>query len=220
MADVYFKTWYKRGQALSDVHNYQCDWLGHFMFRGEESHAVYFSVGSLTGWKGIEGFLWELLPSRGGVMKDIRILDACCGSRMFWFDKKEPYTTYMDRREEEFEIHKKKINVKPDIVADFRDMPFDDETFNLVVFDPPHLLWAGQKSFMRAQYGQLDLLTWRLDLQQGFEECFRVLKTGGTLIFKWSDAQVNVKEILELVPHQPLFGQQRGTTHWMAFMKF
>ena len=59
-------------------------------------------------------------------MKDIRILDACCGSRMFWFDKKEPHTTYMDRREEEFEIHKKKINVKPDIVADFRDMPFDD----------------------------------------------------------------------------------------------
>ena len=78
-------------------------------------------------------------------MSDIRILDACCGSRMFWFDKQEPHTTYMDRREEEFEIHKKKINVKPDIVADFRDMPFDDETFNLVVFDPPHLLWAGQK---------------------------------------------------------------------------
>nr|DAX73958.1 MAG TPA: Methyltransferase domain [Caudoviricetes sp.] len=190
------------------------------MFRGEESLAVCFSGGCRTGWQGFEGFLWELLPSRGGVMKDIRILDACCGSRMFWFDKKEPHTTYMDRREEEFEIHKKKINVKPDIVADFRDMPFDDETFNLVVFDPPHLLWAGQKSFMRAQYGQLDLLTWRLDLQQGFEECFRVLKTGGTLIFKWSDAQVNVKEILELVPHQPLFGQQRGTTHWMAFMKF
>ena len=70
-------------------------------------------------------------------MKDIRILDACCGSRMFWFDKNEPHTTYMDRRAEEFEIHKKTINVKPDIVADFRDMPFDDETFNLVVFDPP-----------------------------------------------------------------------------------
>lgn len=101
-------------------------------------------------------------------MEAIRILDACCGSRMFWFDKQEPHTTYMDRREEEFEIHKKKINVKPDIVADFRDMPFDDETFNLVVFDPPHLLWAGQKSFMRAQYGQLDLLTWRLDLQPRF----------------------------------------------------
>ncbi|MFI3069460.1 hypothetical protein [Streptococcus suis] len=86
----------------------------------------------------------------------IRILDACCGSRMFWFDKAEPHTTYMDKREEEFEIHGKKIKVKPDVVADFRDMPFDDETFNMVVFDPPHLLWAGQKSFMRAQYGQIE----------------------------------------------------------------
>ncbi len=47
-------------------------------------------------------------------MSNIRILDACCGSRMFWFDKQEPHTTYIDRREEEFEIHKKKINVKPD----------------------------------------------------------------------------------------------------------
>nr|DAX35598.1 MAG TPA: hypothetical protein [Caudoviricetes sp.] len=25
------------------------------MFRGEESHAVYFSGGSLTGWQGFEG---------------------------------------------------------------------------------------------------------------------------------------------------------------------
>lgn len=32
-------------------------------------------------------------------MKDIRILDACCGSRMFWFDKQEPHTTYMLRQE-------------------------------------------------------------------------------------------------------------------------
>lgn len=153
-------------------------------------------------------------------MGDIRILDACCGSRMFWFDKKEPHTTYMDRREEEFEIHKKKINVKPDIVADFRDMPFDDETFNLVVFDPPHLKWAGQNSIMRSQYGQLDKVTWSEDLAKGFEECMRVLKIGGTLVFKWSDCQINVKEVLKAIPFKPLFGQQRSTTHWMTFMKF
>ena len=54
----------------------------------------------------------------------------------------------------------------------------------------------------------------------GFEECMRVLKTGGTLIFKWSDCQVNVKEILKVIPFKPLFGQQRGTTHWMTFVKF
>ncbi|HEP1468216.1 TPA: class I SAM-dependent methyltransferase, partial [Streptococcus pyogenes] len=149
-------------------------------------------------------------------MSDIRILDACCGSRMFWFQKDEPHTTYIDRREEQFEIHGKHINVRPDIVADFRDMPFDDETFNLVVFDPPHLLSAGQKSIMKAQYGQLDKDNWKEDISKGFEECMRVLKVGGTLVFKWSDCQINVKEVLSAIPFKPLFGQQRGTTHWMT----
>ena len=147
-------------------------------------------------------------------MEDIRILDACCGSRMFWFDKNESHTTFMDIRQEKFEIHGKKVNVNPAV------MPFDGEIFNLVVFDPPHLKWAGQNSIMRSQYGQLDKVTWSEDLAKGFEECMRVLKVGGTLVFKWSDCQINVKEVLKSVPFKPLFGQQRGTTHWMTFMKF
>ena len=28
----------------------------------------------------------------------MKILDVCCGSRMFWYDKQEPHTTYMDIR--------------------------------------------------------------------------------------------------------------------------
>ena len=114
----------------------------------------------------------------------------------------------------------KKVNVDPDVIGDFRDMPFKNNTFNLVVFDPPHLKWAGPNSIMKAQYGQLDKETWSEDLAKGFEECMRVLKIGGTLIFKWSDCQVNVKEILKVIPFKPLFGQQRGTTHWMTFVKF
>ena len=81
----------------------------------------------------------------------MKILDACCGSKLFWFDKENSFTTYMDIREENYEICGKKINVKPDVVADFRNMPFDDSTYDLVVFDPPHLKWAGQKSIMKAQ---------------------------------------------------------------------
>ncbi|HEP6047638.1 TPA: SAM-dependent methyltransferase, partial [Streptococcus pyogenes] len=46
-------------------------------------------------------------------MTDIKILDACCGSRLFWFDKNEPHTTFMDVRQEKFEMHGKKINVNP-----------------------------------------------------------------------------------------------------------
>ena len=114
----------------------------------------------------------------------------------------------------------KKVNVDPDVIGDFRDMPFENNTFNLVVFDPPHLKWAGPNSIMKAQYGQLDKVTCSEDLAKGFEECMRVLKVGGTLVFKWSDCQINVKEVLKAIPFKPLFGQQRGTTHWMTFVKF
>lgn len=29
-----------------------------------------------------------------------KILDACCGSRMFWFDKNNPNVLFMDKRNE------------------------------------------------------------------------------------------------------------------------
>ena len=152
-------------------------------------------------------------------MNEVKILDACCGSRMFWFNKNEKHTTFMDIRQEAFTIHGKKVNVNPNTIGDFRNMPFEDNSFNLVVFDPPHLKWAGPNSIMKAQYGQLDKVTWKEDLVKGFNECMRVLKIGVTLVFKWSDCQINVKEILKAIPFYPLFGQQRGTTHWMVFVK-
>ena len=34
-------------------------------------------------------------------MKNKKILDACCGSRMFWFNKENTNTVYMDNRTEE-----------------------------------------------------------------------------------------------------------------------
>lgn len=157
-------------------------------------------------------------------VRNLKILDACCGSRLFWFDKENEQTTYMDIRRESFDIHNKKINVQPDIVADFRAMPFEDDTYDLIVFDPPHLKWAGKNSIMKAQYGQLDKETWPADLKQGMEECMRVLKPTGTIIFKWNESQINLKQLLEAIsPYQPLlFGNRsnkKGTTHWLIFNK-
>lgn len=147
-----------------------------------------------------------------------KILDACCGSRMFWFDRDNKDTLYMDIRKEELDIYGSKITVSPDIIGDFTDMPFDDNSFYMVVFDPPHLRWAGVKSIMRAKYGQLEA-DWKTDIEKGFSECFRVLKPNGTLIFKWSEAQISLKEVLGLTRQKPLFGNQRGKTHWIVFMK-
>lgn len=147
------------------------------------------------------------------------ILDACCGSKMFWFDKNHEDVLYMDNRQlSETLCDGRALNVNPDIVADFRDMPFDDETFYLVVFDPPHLKQVGENSWLAKKYGKLDEL-WPIDIRQGFNECMRVLKKNGTLIFKWNEDQVPLSEVLEAIDYKPLFGNRRAKTHWLVFMK-
>lgn len=147
------------------------------------------------------------------------ILDACCGPKMFWFDKNHDAVTYMDNRELEAELcDGRTLNVNPDVIGDFRNMPFDDESFHLVIFDPPHLIKAGQDSWLAKKYGLLDEL-WPIDIHQGFQECMRVLKTHGTLIFKWNEDQIALSEVLEAVGQRPLFGNRRSKTHWLVFMK-
>ena len=148
-----------------------------------------------------------------------KILDPCCGSQMFWFKKNHPDAVYMDNREFSGELcDGRTLEVKPDIIGDFRAMPFPDNTFYLVVFDPPHLIKAGENSWLAKKYGLLDE-NWRDDIAQGFRECMRVLRPNGTLIFKWNEDQIALPEILKAIEYQPLFGQKRSKTQWLAFMK-
>lgn len=153
------------------------------------------------------------------------ILDVCCAGRMFWFNKSHPNALYVDIREEkDYQTGKGKDNrhraIKPDVVMDFRKLDLPDESFSLVVFDPPHLM-IGKKSYFAQIYGSLEK-TWKDDLAKGFAECFRVLKPNGVLIFKWNESDILLREILALTPVQPLFGHRSGKaqkTHWVSFMK-
>lgn len=148
-----------------------------------------------------------------------RILDACCGSRMFHFDKENEDVLYMDNRQLDATLSDgRTLNVNPDVVADFRNMPFEDESFYMVIFDPPHLVSAGDNSWLAQKYGKLDDL-WPIDIHQGFNECMRVLKPNGTLIFKWNEEQVSLKEVMQAIGHTPVFGNKRSKTHWLVFMK-
>lgn len=150
------------------------------------------------------------------------ILDVCCGSRMFWFDKTNEDVVFLDIRDEDHVLcDGRKISIKPDIIGDFRKLPFDDNQFNLVVFDPPHLVKLGVDSWMAKKYGIL-FPTWENDIEQGFSECFRVLKKNGVLIFKWNEDQILTSKILSLTPHKPLIGHisgKRSKTHFITFMK-
>ena len=151
------------------------------------------------------------------------ILDACCGSKMFWFDKQNPHVEFCDIREvprHEF-YPQRYIEISPDTVCDFRHLPFTSSSFYLVVFDPPHLTHAGSKSWTRLKYGCLDK-GWPQLLHDGFWECMRVLKPYGTLVFKWSEVDIPLREVLAAIGATPLFGHRSGknmNTHWMCFMK-
>lgn len=147
------------------------------------------------------------------------ILDVCCGSRMFWFQD-YPGTVYVDNRSVETKLcDGRTLKVAPDIIADFRNIPFADNSFKLVVFDPPHLIHAGKNSWLRLKYGCLDKETWQEDIRKGFDECMRVLDNNGVLIFKWNEDQIKLKDLLKAIGQTPLFGDKRSKTHWLTFMK-
>lgn len=156
-----------------------------------------------------------------------KILDVCCGGRMFWFDQKNPDVLFVDKRVVQPRMVGKGKDgrirkVLPDQVMDFRALELPSRSFHLVVFDPPHFHSLGEKSFMAETYGRLDKNTWREDLTRGFSECFRVLKKNGVLIFKWNEYDIPLREVLTLTPRKPLFGHPSGKaqkTHWVSFMK-
>lgn len=156
------------------------------------------------------------------------VLDACCGSRMFWFDRSDERAVFGDIRAESHTLPDKsssggarELIIAPDVQMDFRTIPFPDGHFHLVVFDPPHLIQNGRSGWLAKKYGKLGV-DWRDDIRAGFAECFRVLKPNGTLIFKWNEHEVRVSELLALTDQQPLFGNRCGKTaksHWIVFMK-
>ena len=153
------------------------------------------------------------------------VLDVCCGPRGMWFNKRNPLAIYTDRRRETHHFDhpsgKRTDIIDPDIVADFTELPFPDNSFALVVMDPPHITQCADTGRIVKRYGMLTG-DWRDMLAQGFAECIRVLRPEGTLIFKWNECRIPVKEIIPLCPVDPLFGHRSGKTmqtHWIAFMK-
>lgn len=148
-------------------------------------------------------------------MRDENVLDATCGGRSIWHpeNKDRDDTLYIDKRQEEPGFHGQEgrtYGVQPDEVEDFRDLPYDDASFKLVVFDRPHVTRENGMEDLSGhvvkKYGALHAETWQNDIEQGFEELFRVLEEGGTLVFKFADNAVDFNEVLSLAPVPPLFG--------------
>jgi len=151
---------------------------------------------------------------------------------MWWWDKKHPLAVYMDKRR----ARKGSVGeitgrpewnpnweCLPDVLGDFRSMPFADESFQLVVFDPPHIVRKEPAGINGLKYGSLHPATEQDELRRGFSECWRVLAPGGTLIFKWAGPLGRVEPHF---PATPIVGSRnapRGSkglgTRWFVFYK-
>jgi ubiquinone/menaquinone biosynthesis C-methylase UbiE len=166
------------------------------------------------------------------------VLDPCCGGRMFYFDKNDSRVLFCDKRNMKTTLcDGYEFEIRPDIQCNFTELPFPNETFWHIVFDPPHLTRnTGQSKFaqiygtlneakgdpiINEKYGTLPE-DWRNMIKKGFSECFRVLKPYGTLIFKWNELDIKTKEVLALTTEKPLYGHisgKKSKTHWIAFLK-
>lgn len=152
-----------------------------------------------------------------------KILDMCCGGKHFWFDKNNENVLFMDKRKKPKGFIKQQLGweCNPDIVGDFTNIPFEENTFYLVVFDPPHFITKSD-GIITKKYGKLDD-DYEYLIKKGFEEAFRVLKPNGVLVFKWNDLSIKISDILKLAPKKPLMGTKTkkgvNNSYFYVFMK-
>lgn len=163
----------------------------------------------------------------------MKILDATTGFKGIWYQKNHPFVTFMDKRKGDYSFEnpstisrRRTYTVKPDVVSEWKNAPFPNNHFDMVIFDPPHLIKnkSSKESNMMKAYGYLDGETWKQDMSKGIKKLFDVLKPNGVFILKWCENSVKVEEIIKMCPYPPLFGsntKSKGHTanFWILFLK-
>jgi len=160
------------------------------------------------------------------------ILDATCGLKGIWFKKTDEETVYLDKRKGPIYSSKtlqkrSQRRIEPTIQADNRFLPFKDSMFDLVIYDPPHVIETEEHGMFLERYGHLKPSSYVKDIYLSSRECLRVLKPKGFLVFKWAESPHgrSVRRVLSIFPIQPLFGSVNPTqrnpqkTYWIVFRK-
>lgn len=169
--------------------------------------------------------LWRWMRSGyiKGKLEGRTVLDPCCGGRMFYFDKHHPLVIYGDVRQESVSMTDRgklrSLDITPDVILDFTCMPFLDDSFNFVVFDPPHLINCGKNSWLAKKYGKLDKDGWQDTLREGLSECIRVVKPGCVVAMKWSEGDISTAKLLKALPYSPAFGDKQGKKRWLFLLR-
>lgn len=113
--------------------------------------------------------------------RGLRAIEPCCGHRRAWHRDKPRDTRFGD----------KLIEVRPEVVMDFCALPFCDALFDVVFFDPPHLIRSekwNQLSDRYLHFGHWETrVEWETALDAVNTEFYRVTRPRAVLHVKIID---------------------------------
>ena len=154
------------------------------------------------------------------------VLDATAGNRMMWPNKNPPNIIFMDK-----EID---LRIPPDIICVWEYLPFRDEVFFNVIFDPPHMR-LGRTSRYRDPKGVTSHGTWwgfvknKPDLIRSTMKAQKEFSRVSTrLSFKWNETHYKLYEILKCFMDWVLVDKReyvsnkkhgKSKTWWLRFIK-
>lgn len=152
-----------------------------------------------------------------------KIIDICCGGRMFRYDKSNPHVHFMDIRELPKWCIKQRPSfcIQPDEIGDFRKINHSDKSFKIVVMDPPHMRSVWETSRMAKKYGKVSKER-KEDMNLGFMESMRILEDYGLLIFKRNEHEIPLSDVIKLFPIKPSLWQRtskNNKTIWLIYIK-
>lgn len=111
------------------------------------------------------------------------ILDATAGFRNMWGKRGKQNVIFMDKRSE----------CKPDVIGVWENLPFKDNSFDLVIFDPPHIVWNEKWKRSEQRQNILDMFSFWTTKKQITPTLFKALKefhrVAEKLCFKWCDTR-------------------------------
>jgi len=133
------------------------------------------------------------------------ILDVTVGARKIYFgwDKNlgddligiDIRKGDFSREKDEHHWSKGEVIIRPTVLADMRNLPFKGNSFDAIIFDPPHME-CGLSSWLGKYYGSWTQKEAIQTTRRANAEFKRVLKPGGLIILKVMPRQFRLYETL------------------------
>ena len=128
------------------------------------------------------------------------VLDATAGNRHMWVNKKPDNVVFLDK-----ELN---LRIPPHIFATWRYLPFRDDSFHCVIFDPPHV-FSVTSQFNRdpkaRPHGQNKIPGWYGAFKSRRDATIQIIhaqrefsRVASRMCFKWNEASMKLWNVLGL----------------------